>query len=608
MAEKIYKVGMYTRLSKEDGNEGESASIDTQRAIIKDFIQKKGWQLTKEYVDDGYSGTNFNRPDFLRMKRDIENKVINCVITKDLSRLGRNYIDCGYYMEMYFPQHDIRYIAINDGVDTLNNTGMDITPFKNILNEMYAQDISKKIKSAINIRFKEGNFKGAYAPYGYLKDPNNRNHLIVNEELRPIIRKIFDLALEGNGVRKIQRYLMDNKVFKPAYYQFLQGNKGFEKQAKTGMYNWTENSVRQILRSATYCGDLVGYKRVAISFKNKKRKSKKPSEWQVIEGTHEGIITREEFNLVQEMMDNRNHSDKKDGGYDNIFAGIVKCADCGKRMRATSPHRRKRPNVIDCVQYSCGSYASYGTKSCSSHMIEARTLYEVVLKDIRYYANMAVKDSSGLKEMQQKIKKTSSKELNSNQKALKKANKRLSELDDIISSLYEDKVLKRITERNFEKMSEKYQLEQKELIEQVQKLQEQVTKQEEKDKGAFDFVQEIKKYKGIDKLNARIINTLIKRIEISERYKTEDGKMKQDITIIYNLVGALNEVSYEIKPTKPYLTEKEKVCSECGKTFKTTSSVAKYCEKCRKIVRRRESNESKRRSRARARLEKEKVA
>ena len=292
MAEKIYKVGMYTRLSKEDGNEGESASIDTQRAIIKDFIQKKGWQLTKEYVDDGYSGTNFNRPDFLRMKRDIENKVINCVITKDLSRLGRNYIDCGYYMEMYFPQHDIRYIAINDGVDTLNNTGMDITPFKNILNEMYAQDISKKIKSAINIRFKEGNFKGAYAPYGYLKDPNNRNHLIVNEELRPIIRKIFDLALEGNGVRKIQRYLMDNKVFKPAYYQFLQGNKGFEKQAKTGMYNWTENSVRQILRSATYCGDLVGYKRVAISFKNKKRKSKKPSEWQVIEGTHEGIITR----------------------------------------------------------------------------------------------------------------------------------------------------------------------------------------------------------------------------------------------------------------------------------------------------------------------------
>lgn len=162
MAEKIYKVGMYTRLSKEDGNEGESASIDTQRAIIKDFIQKKGWQLTKEYVDDGYSGTNFNRPDFLRMKRDIENKVINCVITKDLSRLGRNYIDCGYYMEMYFPQHDIRYIAINDGVDTLNNTGMDITPFKNILNEMYAQDISKKVKSAINIRFKEGNFKGAY--------------------------------------------------------------------------------------------------------------------------------------------------------------------------------------------------------------------------------------------------------------------------------------------------------------------------------------------------------------------------------------------------------------------------------------------------------------
>ena len=195
---KIYLVGIYCRLSKDDGTDNESASIATQKSILTDYVKKQGWHIAKTYVDDGYSGTNFQRPSFQNMIKDIESGLINCVITKDLSRLGRNYLDCGLYLEVFFPEHNVRYIAVNDGVDTLNKSAMDITPFRNILNEMYAADISVKIKSAYRARFQQGKFMGTTAPYGYIKDPADHNHLLIDDKVAPVVKEIFDLALKGN--------------------------------------------------------------------------------------------------------------------------------------------------------------------------------------------------------------------------------------------------------------------------------------------------------------------------------------------------------------------------------------------------------------------------
>lgn len=268
-------------------------------------VKKQGWNLTKPYVDDGYSGTNFQRPNFQNMIKDIENGLINCVITKDLSRLGRNYLDCGLYLEVFFPEHNVRYIAVNDGVDTLNKSAMDITPFRNILNEMYSADVSVKIKSAYCARFNQGKFMGTFAPYGYVKVPADHNHLLIDDKVAYVVREIFDLALAGNGIAKIRKHLNTQHILRPAAYAVERGETGYERYFEDNRYIWSENSVRQILRIPIYARNLAGYKRIAANMKSKKRSSKLPEEWEVIPNTHEGIVTWEEFDTVQQMMTSR---------------------------------------------------------------------------------------------------------------------------------------------------------------------------------------------------------------------------------------------------------------------------------------------------------------
>ena len=313
MENKIYEVGMYCRLSKDDGTDNESASIATQKSILTDYVKKQGWHLAKTYVDDGYSGANFQRPSFQNMIKDIESGLINCVITKDLSRLGRNYLDCGLYLEVFFPEHNVRYIAVNDGVDTLNKSAMDITPFRNILNEMYSADVSVKIKSAYRARFQQGKFMGTTAPYGYVKDPADHNHLLIDDKVAHVVREIFDLALAGNGIAKIRKHINKQHILRPAAYAAEQGATGYERyfeENEENRYIWSENSVRGILRSPIYAGNLAGYKRIAANMKSKKRPSKLPEEWEVIPDTHEGIVTQEEFDTVQQLITSRRSIEK----------------------------------------------------------------------------------------------------------------------------------------------------------------------------------------------------------------------------------------------------------------------------------------------------------
>ena len=496
---KIYEVGIYCRLSKDDGTDNESASIATQKSILTDYVKKQGWHLAKTYVDDGYSGTNFQRPSFQNMIKDIESGLINCVITKDLSRLGRNYLDCGLYLEVFFPEHNVRYIAVNDGVDTLNKSAMDITPFRNILNEMYAADISVKIKSAYRARFQQGKFMGTTAPYGYIKDPADHNHLLIDDKVAHVVKEIFDLALKGNGVAKICRHLNKQHILRPAAYAAERGETGFERHFEGNedkRYIWSGNSVRSILRSPIYAGNLVGYKRIAANMKSKKRPSKLPEEWEVIPNTHEGIVTQEEFDIVQQLITSRRLPQNK-GGFVNIFAGVIKCVDCGCALRAMNVHRRKRPEIIDCVQYSCNNYARNGRSECSAHNIEARDLFNAVLADINCFADMAVNDEKAVRAIEKRLTETDQSRAKALEKERKKLNKRLAELDRLFSSLYEDKVMERITERNFEMMSGKYQKEQLEIEARLKEVTETLNESYEKSRGIRDFLALIRNYQGL---------------------------------------------------------------------------------------------------------------
>ena len=597
----IYEVGIYCRLSKDDGTENESASIATQKSILTDYVKKQGWHLAKTYVDDGYSGTNFQRPSFQNMIKDIENGLINCVITKDLSRLGRNYLDCGLYLEVFFPEHDVRYIAVNDGVDTLNKSAMDITPFRNILNEMYAADISVKIKSAYRARFQQGKFMGTYAPYGYIKDPADHNHLLIDENVAHIVREMFDLALAGNGIAKICKYINKHHILCPAAYAAERGETAFERHIGDNVdsrYIWCENSVRNILRSPIYAGNLVGYKRVAVSMKSKKRPSKLPEDWEVIPNTHEGIVTQEEFDTVQQLMTSRRR-ERNAGGFENIFAGVIKCADCGFALRTMSANRRKRPDVIDCVQYSCNNYAKNGKNVCTSHNVEARDLFNAVLADINHFADMAVNDEQAVRAIEKRLTETDQSKAKAMEKERKKLNKRLAELDRLFSSLYEDKVMERITERNFEMMSGKYQKEQLEIEVRLKEVTETLNESYEKSQGIRDFLSLIRNYQGLKELDATVVNALIDKILVSEREKMADGTIRQEIKIYYKFIGFVGEL--HITPTKRWTALAAKHCTVCGVEYVPGSGVSKFCPKCREKVRKAQRIETDRRSRERKR-------
>ncbi|MDL2258616.1 recombinase family protein [Eubacteriales bacterium OttesenSCG-928-K08] len=598
---KIYNVAVYCRLSKDDGTELESQSINTQKQILIDYVKQNGWRVADIYVDDGFSGINFDRPNFQRMIKDIEAGLIDCVITKDLSRLGRNYLDCGLYLEVFFPEHNVRYIAVNDGVDTLNKSAMDITPFRNILNEMYSADVSVKVKTARRARFKQGKFMGTSAPYGYIKDPNDNNHLIIDEKAAPVVKMMFELAKGGMGIGKIRKHLTEQHILRPAAMAVENGanyERYFENKPEN-RYVWSNNSVRAILRSPVYAGHVSGYKRPIPSMKSKKRLSAKPEEWEYIMNTHEAIVSQADFDLVQRLMTSR----RKEyvGSFENHFSGIVKCADCGYAMRAQKARRAKQPDEIDNYLYCCNHYAVNGNTVCTQHVIEARDLFDAVLNDINLHARMAVEnDAKMVLTLQNRLNTISSTALKSSQKEQKRLQKRLNEIDKLFSALYEDKVMEKITERNFDLMSRKYEMEQLEIEHQLSQVEIVLQEKMHNDSSIRDFVQLVKSFDGITELNATILNALIEKITVSERTKNNAGEMEQKITIYYRFVGSLDD-SFVYQTKKEPAPLAERVCSHCGEAYVPGSGAAKYCKACSKIVRREKANANKQKHREEAR-------
>lgn len=535
---KKYVAGLYRRLSKDDGNSVESMSIWSQKVMLKQFAESNSIAIYDYYVDDGYSGTNFERPSFKKMITDIENGKINCVITKDLSRLGRNYLQSGAYIEMYFPQKNIRYIAITDGIDTLNSNQNDIMPFKNILNEMYAKDTSKKVKSAIQSRMREGTYIGSKAPFGYLKDPDNKRRLIIDEKTKPIIELIYKLCLEGKGTQLISQELMKRKIPRPS--AFVENAEKLYGLTEENKYQWSHRMVLNVLRDPVYCGNMARNKRPTLSFKNSKRMYIPKSDYIYAKDTHEGIVSEEIWEQVQTMIDKRKCNNKKGLYYDNIFQGLVRCPKCGYALTPKTDYRLKKKELIDFVHFSCSTYKKYGVNACSSHRIEARDLYNIVLEDIQYHGNMALSAKEDFVEkIIEKIeveKIDEGKEL-SNKLELKK--NQLAELDRSYEQLYEDRLEGNITERNFNLMNVSISKKQDKLIEEIKVLEGDIEVSFETEDNYKKFMNNISKYAKIKSINRYILNQIIDKIYVYDKEEI-DSQISQKVEIHYKFIGKLN--------------------------------------------------------------------
>ena len=370
-----YNVGLYIRLSKEDENEGPSESINNQKSLLSQFAAEHRLSVYDTYIDDGWSGLSFDRPDFKRLISDIETKKVNMVITKDLSRLGRDYILTGHYMERYFPEKRVRYISLLDGIDTgVDSTANDITPFRAIMNDMYAKDISKKIKSVKHDKQRKGLFIGGKAVYGYKMDPNEKNKIVIDEEVAPLVRRIFAMALDGMSCRKIAAQLNAEKIPTPATYAGLN-------QGRIGPYAgmWSSERISDMFQNQTYIGNMVQGKSIKINYKSQKSIKQARENWVIVEGTHEPLIDRDTFLKVQMLVNSRKHTRSR--SYDFPLKGLIFCHECGYPMAVIN---RKNAKGEDCLYFVCRTYQRF-TKAgiCSCHSIKEKTVTDVVLKKVR---------------------------------------------------------------------------------------------------------------------------------------------------------------------------------------------------------------------------------
>ena len=535
-----YNTALYLRLSRDDELKGESGSISTQRDMLTQYCREQNLNIIGEYVDDGWSGTNFDRPNFQRMIDDIEDGKINCVITKDLSRLGRNYILTGQYTDIYFPSKGVRYIALSDGVDSEKGES-EIAPFLNILNEMHARQTSKKVKAAMKTRFLNGAYYSPCAPIGYKWHPEIKGKLVPDEDARWIVEKIFDLAAHGVGATKIRHTLDDEHIPTPAWLNYQKYGTFahvFEGQPENKRHQWSIAIVKAILSSEVYIGNSVHNKQTAISFRNKKKILRPKDEWYTVENTHEPIISRELWEQAHAHIDSRKRPKKS--GETQIFAGLLKCADCGRTLRYV--HRNATARTCEKQYYMCTSYSEYGKDRCSSHYIRYDVIYAVVLGRLQYWIAQVHKKDDG-KLLQHLLKsgdKQREKETASAKKELTRIEKRLQELDNLFVKMYEDRAKEAITDRNFAMLSAKYQEEQTQLENKKCELQSKLDKSAQDADGAQKWLSLIRKYTELTELTAPLLNELIDKIVVHEAENDENGNRTQEIEIFYRFVGKID--------------------------------------------------------------------
>ena len=535
---------LYCRLSLEDSRENESMSISNQKLMLKDYAEKNGMFQYEYYVDDGYTGRNFNRPSFQRMIADIEAGKVGCVITKDLSRLGRNYIEAGSYIEIFFPKHNVRYIAVTDGVDSLTRQEMDITPFKNILNDMNSRDISKKVLAGRMTRSRQGKFCGGQPPLGLMRDPDEKGHLIIDPETAPVIRRIFELALDGWGCMRIAKQLMDDKV----PITRVKANT----ECGVNYYSWGSARISHILRNPFYKGAHLVCRTHQKGIRSNTYDIIPREDWEVIENCHEAIVTPEEWEQVQEIIDRRPTIMKGNAcPFYNLFHGIIYCTTCGKSMQVryekvgrTGKNRftGKEREPIDKAYYICQTYNRLGKNACTSHKIEARDLYNLVLKDIQDLAAMALKDENVFyQRLSSRMERRYMADASEMQRECERLEARNQEIDSMFMNLYTDKAKGILTEQRFLKLTATLEGEQEANRKRIQELVLVMRRTDEQESDVRTFVQEVRKYATIQELDEVVLNRLISKILVGEVRKV-DGQRFQEVKIVYNFVGEIPEI------------------------------------------------------------------
>ena len=534
-----YSVALYMRLSRDDENYGDSVSIETQRTILRQYANDHNLYVIDEYVDDGWSGTNFERPSFQRMMSDVDAGRVNCIITKDLSRFGREHVMMDYYLEFVFPEKQIRYIAVAENEDTEKGLS-DFVPFKNLFNEWFAKDTSRKVKTALHAKFASGQKICTYAPLGYVKHPEIKNSIVVDSETSWIIEKIFDLAVHGYGAAKITKTLISEKVPTAGYLNYKRYGTFaniYADAPEEKSYAWTIAQVKSILKDETYIGNSIHNKQTNISYKNKKKVRKPQEEWFRVENTHEGIISKDVFEQVQGQIANRRR--KMKDATTQIFAGLVKCADCGWSMSYATNKTRKAPYSY----YNCTNYRQLGKSGghCTAHYIRYDTLYAYVLSRLQYWIEQAnISEEKLLKRLLKSGDSERDKAFKKQTAELTKAEKRKAEVDKLFVKMYEDWTAERITGYNFSMLSQKYQAEQQELIEKIDKLKTELSSERENADGAEKWICLIKQYSHPTELTAELLNALIEKIVIHEATKGSDGTREQEIEIFYRFVGKID--------------------------------------------------------------------
>jgi len=528
------RAAIYCRLSKDDDErEGESASIQTQKAMLEQFCEAQGWEVVAVYQDDGYTGLNMKRPDLERMLKAIERKQIDVVLTKDLSRLSRNYIDTGRLLEEFFPKNGVRYLAINDSVDTEAENAFDMTPFRAVMNQMASADTSKRVHSAYVTKAREGKFTGCVAPFGYRKNEDNKNQLEPDPDTAPIVRHIYNLALTGKGPNAIRRILEDEQVCCPAWWNREKGYRDYTTKyekinPETGRFIWDFTTIKEILENPVYIGVIASQKAV-YKFKTGWLREKKPDEWIVVPDMHEAIVSHEDFELVQEKIKERKRPDAF--GNFSIFAGLVKCGQCGSSLNIRRANQKGNEMI-----YTCSRYNKYGVKHCSQHRMKYDTLYGIILEQIRSYAKQALENED---EIAGRLMRESEQDEHGErafvERSISEDTARLAALDKLIAKLYEDMIADKISPENFNSLLERSQTEQKSLKNRVEHSTTRLAKQEQERDDNSRWIKLIREYVDIQELDAPTLNQLIKKIVVHEDM---DGSIiRQTVEIHFNFMS-----------------------------------------------------------------------
>ena len=550
----LKKTALYCRLSQDDGLEGDSNSIQNQKNILQKFAEDHHFPNPCFYVDDGFSGGNFQRPAFQQMISDMENGEIGIIVTKDLSRLGRNQLHTGLYIEERFPMFGVRYIAINDNVDTDSSESNDLMPFKNLFNEWFIRDTSRKIRAVLKAKAERGERLGTRAPYGYIKDPETKK-LAVDDEAAAIVRRIFAMCASGNGPSQIARILKKEQVLTPTMYAYTRYGMNHTCLDTAHPYNWSDSAIANLLENEIYLGNTVNMKYSTKSYMDKRRVEHSREECLVFKDTHPALITQEVWDIVQRVRKNRRRPTKMEE--QNKYSGLVFCADCGSNMVL----HRARTMSASYNHFTCRTYKKDG-ESCTGHYIRECVLDEVVLEDLRRVTAMARErpeefaayiGSRQSAEIQREIRRQ--------EKELAAMRKRKAELDAIFKKLYEDSVLSRITTEQFQMLSSSYTEEQNQIAAGIPQKEADIQRLRETVSGTDGFLDKAKRYMDITELTPELLRLFIEKIVVHEKEVKWSKHAPQTVEIYYNGIGFIDKQHQDMESLQPLKTEEPRQAS-----------------------------------------------